>query len=129
MTGKHFVGQHKQLQHLSTPCTNPIKIGRTTMKMTQEITTSPGCQGRPHLKNCVTSPPKSDNLCHELSYPTKNVTMAPIKEMPKLIQVCLYETLILLLSHNMEEFELDSLFLVAGPNVQVPKHGVSTSAG
>jgi hypothetical protein len=59
------------------------------------------------------------------------VTMAPIKVMPKVTQVCLYETLILLLSHDMKhfEFEVDSLFCAAGLNVQVPMHGVSTSAG
>ena len=59
--------------------------------------------------------------------------MVPIKEMAKVTQVCLYETLILLLSHDMQQFEfeveVDSLFCDAGPNVQVPKHGVSTSAG
>ena len=55
--------------------------------------------------------------------------MTPIKEMPKVTHVCLYETLILLLSHDMQQFEVDSLFCTAGPNVQVPKHGVSTSAG
>ena len=58
--------------------------------------------------------------------------MAPIKVMPKVTQVCLYEALILLLSKDMQQFEVrkvDSLFCTAGPNVQVPKHGVSTSAG
>ena len=124
-TGKHFVGQHlhKQLHLLSTPCTNPIQMGSITMIRTQEIQTS--------TVSClrVTSAPKVDNFRCEFSYPTKNVTMAPIKEMPKLIQVCLYETLTLLLSHDMKQFEVDSLFFTAGPNVQVPKHGVSTSAG
>ena len=58
--------------------------------------------------------------------------MAPIKVMPKVIHVCLYETLILLLSHDMQQFEFEVDLLVratAGPNVQIPKHGVSTSAG
>ena len=55
--------------------------------------------------------------------------MAPIKVMLKVTQVCLYEALILLLSHDMQQFEVDSLFCTAGPNVQVPKHGVSMSAG
>ena len=57
--------------------------------------------------------------------------MAPINEMAKVTHVCLYETLILLLSHDMQQFEVevDSLFCAAGPNVQVPKQGVSTSAG
>ena len=57
--------------------------------------------------------------------------MAPINEMAKVTHVCLYETLIVLLLHDMQqfEFEVDSLFRAAGPNVQVPKHGVSTSAG
>ena len=73
--------------------------------------------------------PKSDTSCHAGSYPTKKATMAPIKEMTKVTQVCLYETLISLLSHDVQEFEVDSLFCTAGPNVQVPKHGVSTSAG
>ena len=43
--------------------------------------------------------------------------------------MCLYEALSLLLSRDLQELEVDSLFCVAGPNVQVPKHGVSTSAG
>ena len=75
--------------------------------------------------------PKSDNSLPGCLYPTTMVTMAPIKVMPKVTQVCLYETLILLLSHDMKhfEFEVDSLFCAAGLNVQVPKHGVRTSAG
>ena len=59
--------------------------------------------------------------------------MAPINEMAKVTHVCLYETLIVLLLHDMQQFEfeveVDSLFCNVGPNVQVPKHGVSTSAG
>ena len=111
-----------------------IKIGSMTMVRTQEISTAPAYHSglqKPYLSNCVTSSPKWDNLPHGLSYPTTNVTMAPIKVMPKVTQVCLYEALILLLSHDMQqfEFEVDSLFCTAGPNVQVPKHGVSTSAG
>ena len=151
-TGKHSIGQHvhkqilaleklvtaivhRQLQQLSTPCTNPIRIGRMTMIRTPEIRTNTAyiqfmllrC-----VKNSVTYPPKSENFRHEFSYPsypTTHVTAAPIKEMQKVTQVCLYETLILLLSHDIQQLEFDSLFCTAGPNVQVPKHGVSTSAG
>ena len=70
-------------------------------------------------------------LNSDTPYSAKNVTMTPIKEMPKVTHVCLYETLILLLSQKMQhfEFEVDSLFCTSGPNVQVPKQGVSTSAG
>ena len=103
-----------------------------TMVRTQEITTEPASQPTvTTVKKCVTSLPKLENFCHGFSYPTTKVTMVPIKEMPKVTHVCLYETLILLLSHDMQqfEFEVDSLFCAAGPNVQVPKHGVRTSAG
>ena len=109
-----------------------IRIGSMTMVRTQEISTAPAYHSgllKPYLSNCVTSSPKWDNLPHGLSYPTTNVTMAPIKVIPKVTQVCLYEALSLLLSHDMQQFEVDSLFCTAGPNVQVPKHGVSTSAG
>jgi hypothetical protein len=141
-TGKHSVGQHvhkqilaleksvtvivhRQLQHLSTPCTNPIRIGRMTMKRTPEYITDNAIQNGPApLKLFSKAVLNSDT-----PYSAKNVTMTPIKEMPKVTQVCLYETLISLLSHDMQEFEVDSLFLAAGPNVQTPKHGVSTSAG
>jgi hypothetical protein len=98
-TGKHSFGQHvneqilaleksvivilhKQLQHLSTPCTNPIKIGRMTMLRTQEITTLPACQYENPVKKYVTSLPKSDNFIYWFPYPTTKVIMAPIKEMP-----------------------------------------------
>ena len=145
-TGKHSIGQHvhkqilalekRELQQLSTPCTNPIRIGRMTMIRTPEIRTNTAnilsMSLTLSVKNSVTSLPKSENFRHEFSYPsypTTHVTAAPIKEMQKVTQVCLYETLILLLSHDMQKLEFDSLFCTAGPNVQVPKHGVSTSAG
>ena len=101
------------------------------MVRTQEITTIPAYQGQPFVKKSVTSVPKSENFLHWYSdwYPATKVTMAPIKEMAKVTHVCLYETLILLLSHDMQHFEVDSLVRAAGPNVQVPKHGVSINAG
>ena len=118
-TGKHLVGQHVQdLQHLSTACTNPIRIGRMTIIRTPDIKTAPITQSR----DTYVGYEKSRDFSY--SYPTTDVTMAPIKEMPKVTHVCLYETLIL-----QFKFEVDSLFSAAGPNVQVPKHGVSTSAG
>ena len=104
-----------------------IRIGSMTMVRTQEISTAPVYHSglpKPYLSNCVTSSPKWDNFPHGLLYPTTNVTMAPIKVMPKVTQVCLYETLILLLSHDMQQFEfeveVDSLFCAAGPMVSAP---------
>ena len=43
--------------------------------------------------------------------------------------MCLYDALDLLHLHDPQQFEVDSLFPTPGPNVQVPKHGVSTNAG
>ena len=108
------------------------------MIRTQEIITLsaselPGPPVQLFVKAFVTSAPLIDpsNQSNPIQYPTKNVIMAPMKVMANVIQVCLYEALILLLSHDMQqfEFEVDSLFCAAGPNVQVPKQGVSTSAG
>ena len=119
-----MVGQHvKKLRYLSTDCTNPIQIGSATMVRNQEIRTAAAAHPGP-LKPC-----SKDTLNSDTPNTAKNVTMEPIKEMAKVTQVCLYEALSLLLSRDLQELEVDSLFCVAGPNVQVPKHGVSTSAG
>ena len=125
MTRKHLVGQHvqQQLEYLSTNCTNPIQIGRAIKVRTQETRTAAAIHPEPF------KPYSKDTLNSDTPKTAKNVTMEPITEMIKVTQVCLYEALMLLLSHDMEQFVVDSLFCTAGPNVQVPKHGVSTTGG
>ena len=119
-----MVGQQlKKLRYLSTDCTNAIQIGRTISVRTQETRTAAAIHPEPF------KPYAKDTLNSDTPKTAKNVTMEPITEMIKVTQVCLYEALSLLLSCDLYESEVDSLFFVAGPNVQVPKHGVSTSAG
>ena len=119
-----MVGQQlKKLRFLSTDCTNAIQIGRTISVRTQETRTAAAIHPEPF------KPYAKDTLNSDTPKTVKNVTMEPITEMIKVTQVCLYEALSLLLSCDLYESEVDSLFRVAGPNVHVPKHRVSTSAG
>ena len=111
------------MEFLSTNCTNPIQIGRAIRVRTQETRTAAAIHPEPF------KPYSKDTLNSDTPNTAKNVTMEPIKEITKVTQVCLYEALSLLLSRDLQELEVDSLFCVVGPNVQVPKHGVSTSAG
>ena len=118
-----MVGQHvRKLRYLSTDCTNAIQSGRAIRVRTQETRTAAAIHPEPF------KPYSKDTLNSDTPNTAKNVTMEPIKEITKVTQVCLYEALSLF-SRDLQELEVDSLFFVVGPNVQVPKHGVSTSAG
>ena len=109
-----MVGQHvKKLWYLSTDCTNAIQSGRAIRVRTQETRTAAAIHPEPF------KPYSKDTLNSDTPKTAKNVTMEPIKEMIKVTQVCLYEALILFLSQDMQQFEVDSLFCTSGPNVQV----------